>query len=203
MLAENDTRGQMHHRAIVAGHNSGTGRVSRWMPEWIRLADLLRNPGAMELLKFLGWLLLNVGVPLLAPIALLPLLFASKRHRGNVGKLIRRSLQEGQLFWTVIALCASACYEAAGHVACIEDQDTSKVITSILVGWHVLIIIGSSVLVLVGAMDAVEETAKGAVQVAVEAEGNMSRIMVISIWASIIVAVSFSFTHFWAERGGC
>lgn len=157
----------------------------------------------MEVLKFMGWLLLNVCVPLLAPIALFPLLFASKRHEGSVGKLIRRSLQEGQLFWTVIALCAAACYEAAGHVACAANQDESTVITAILVGGHVLIIIGSSVLVLLGATDAIEETGDQAEHTAVEAKGNMSRIMLISIWASVIVAISFSCTHLWAERGGC
>ncbi|MBA5606915.1 hypothetical protein H3H36_16280 [Duganella sp. FT3S] len=157
----------------------------------------------MELLKFLAWLLLNIGVPLLAPIALLPLLFASKLHQGNVGRLIHRSLQEGQLFWTVIALCAAACYEAAGHVACGEDPDTSKVIISIAVGWHVLIIVGSSVLVLLGAIDAVAETADRAAQAAVEAEGGMSRVMIVSIWMSVLVAISFSATHLWAERGGC
>ncbi|HJV03309.1 MAG TPA: hypothetical protein VJ752_22425 [Burkholderiaceae bacterium] len=157
----------------------------------------------MEILKFLGWLLLNIGVPLLAPIALLPLLFASKRYHGNVGKLIYRSLQDGQLFWTVIALCAAACYEAAGHVACAEDRDTSKVIISIAVGWHVLIVVGSSVLVLLGALDSVAATANSAAPVADEAEGDMSRVMRISIWTSIIVAISYSATHLWAERGGC
>lgn len=173
------------------------------MPEWARSAESLWNPDVMELLKFLGWLLLNVGVPLLAPIALLPLLFASKRYQGNVGKLMRRSLQEGQLFWTVIALCAAACYEASGHVACAADQETSKVIISIFVGWHVLIIVGSSVLVLLGAIDTVDETGVGVVQAAVEVDGKMSRVMRVSIWTSAIVAISFSITHLWAERGGC
>src|SRR5476649_2236471 len=70
----------------------------------------------MEFFKILAWLLLNVAVPLLAPIALLPLLGASKTYHDSVRTLVRRSLQEGQLFWTVIAMCAAACYEAAGHV---------------------------------------------------------------------------------------
>lgn len=35
----------------------------------------------MEFFKILVWLLLNVGVPLLAPIALLPLLGASPSRR--------------------------------------------------------------------------------------------------------------------------
>lgn len=58
----------------------------------------------MEFGRLLGWLLLNVAVPLLAPIALLPLLGARRRYAGQVKALLRGTLGDGQLFWTVIAM---------------------------------------------------------------------------------------------------
>lgn len=83
----------------------------------------------MELIKFLGCFLLNIGVPLLAPLALLPLLAAGRQHRGKVKVLLRWAVQDGQLYWPVIAMCAA-------------------------IGLHVLIIVVSSVLVSISTPDA-------------------------------------------------
>lgn len=153
----------------------------------------------MEFFKILAWLLLNVGVPLLAPIALLPLLGVSEEYRYDVRKLIRRSLQEGQLLWTVIAMCAAACYEAAGHVATPEYSEISKVITSVVIAWHVGIIIASSVLVLFGAIDAERHERYRATQRTSEVVGAPPRVMVLSIWFSAITAFTYSVTHVWAN----
>lgn len=147
----------------------------------------------MEFLKFLAWLLLNVGVPLLAPIALLPLLFASEKYCGDVKTLIRRSLQDGQLFWAVIAMCATACYEAAGQAANSPSLDTARATMWLALALHVVIIIASSVLVLLGAIDAEGRSTR-----ATGSDGP-PRIMVISIWMAAVTAVSFSMTHLWAD----
>jgi len=153
----------------------------------------------MEFFKILAWLLLNVAVPFLAPIALLPLLGASKTYHDSVRTLVRRSLQEGQLFWTVIAMCAAACYEAAGHVPKPEYEAISKVFTSVVIGWHVVIIVVSSVLVLLGAIDAARDELRGAAQQASKVVGPPPRIMVISIWLSAITAFTYSVTHILAN----
>jgi hypothetical protein len=162
---------------------------------------LIGSDGAMEFLKTLAWILLNVGVPLLGPIALLPLLGASKKHRGNVGRLIRRSLQEGQLFWTVIAMCAAACYELAGHFSSEGTRAEAQTRAAIIwfgISWHVLIIVGASVLVLLGTIDAVNEEDQPAGEQTPTA-GNASRIMILSIWMAIISAASFCAVHVWAS----
>ena len=153
----------------------------------------------MEFFKILAWVLLNVAVPLLAPIALLPLLGVSEQYRYDVRRLIRRSLQDGQLFWTVIAMCAAACYEAAGHVAAPEYSEISKVISSFIIAWHVVVIVASSVLVLVGAIDAAKNERYRAAQQVSEVVGAAPRIMVLSIWLSAITAFSYLATHVWAN----
>jgi len=153
----------------------------------------------MEFFKILAWLLLNVAVPLLAPIALLPLLGVSEEYRNDVRKLVRRSLQDGQLFWTVIAMCAAACYEAAGHAAAPEYLEISKVISSFIIAWHVVVIVASSVLVLVGTIDAAKNERYRAAQQVSEVVGAAPRIMVLSIWLSAITAFTYLATHVWAN----
>jgi hypothetical protein len=157
----------------------------------------------MDYGRFFGWLLFNVAVPLLAPIALLPLLGAGKTYRGRVGALVRRSLQEGQLFWTVIAMCAAASYEAAVHLGELkgtpEHVSSGSNIAWAVIVWHIGIIIISSVLVLLGTMDAADEEAHAASIQAAEIVGSAPRIMVVSIWMSLATAVSFTATHLWAS----
>lgn len=153
----------------------------------------------MGFFKILAWLLLNVAVPLLAPIALLPLLGASKTYHDSVRATVRRSLQEGQLFWTVIAMCAAACYEAAGYVAAPEYMEISRVVTSFVIGWHVMVIVASSVLVLFGAIDALENGRDRAVQQTSKVVGPPPRIMVLSIRLSAITAFTYSVTHILAN----
>lgn len=157
----------------------------------------------MDFSRFFGWLLLNVAVPLLAPIALLPLLGVGKKYKGRVRELIMRSLQEGQLFWTVIAMCAAASYEAAVHLGELkgspENLSFGSTIAWTAIVWHIAIIIISSVLVLLGTMDAADEDVHSAAMQAAEGESHAPRIMVVSIWMSIATAFSFTATHLWAS----
>jgi hypothetical protein len=151
----------------------------------------------MDYGRFLGWLLLNLAVPLLAPIALLPLLGASKKYRGRVSEILQRSLQEGQLFWTVIAMCAAAWYEAAVHLGelggTVEQRSDGITIAWTAIGWHIGIIIVSSVLVLLGTMDAADEEVQAS-----NGTERPSRLMVLSIWMASITAATFTATHLWS-----
>ena len=157
----------------------------------------------MDIGKFTGWLLFNVGVPLLAPIALLPLLGLGRKHKGRVKELIRASLQEGQLFWTVIAMCAAASNEAAVHLGelkgTIAEVSTGRNVAWTAISWHMAIVVISAVLVLLGTMDASDEDVHEASVRAASGTENAPRIMVVSIWMSLATAVSFTATHLWAS----
>ena len=157
----------------------------------------------MDSSRIFGWLLLNVAAPLLAPIALLPLLGASRQYKGRVRELIMRSIQDGQLFWTVIAMCAAASYEAAVHLGELkgppEDISFCRTIAWSAIAWHVAIIIISSILVLLGSMDAADVEGHSAAIQAAGGVGQAPRIMVVSIWMSMATAVSFTATHLWAS----
>lgn len=61
----------------------------------------------------LAWLLLTIAVPLIAPVAPLPLLALSRRFRHRARELLHRSIREGQSCWSAIALSAAAAFESA------------------------------------------------------------------------------------------
>ena len=157
----------------------------------------------MEFGRFLGWLILNVAVPLLAPIALVPLLGARRRYVGKVKALIRRSLGDGQLFWAVIAMCAAAWYEAAVRLGELQGSaehiSNGRFIAWATIGWHIGVIVVSSVLVLVGAMEAADNAAEPIDSPASEPVRQPARIMIISIGMSILTAVTVTVTHVWAS----
>lgn len=143
-----------------------------------------------ELLAHTSWLLSNVAVPILAPVALLPLLNFSRAYREVAGDVLRAALQHGQLFWTVIAMCAAACYE----LGCALDQPTfASSRTWIWVGlvWHTAFIVGSSVVVVFGAADARKYFST------TENAGSPDRLL---LWSSVVatalVATTFSVSHY-------
>jgi hypothetical protein len=142
--------------------------------------------------KLLGWFLLNVGVPMFAPIALLPLLGAGRQHRGKVKALLKWAVRDGQLFWPVIAMCAAACYEAAGiwELAIAARNPDLAAFAWGAIGWHVLIIIGSSVLVTISTTDATTLHER-------DDDDTLSPIVLISIVVSIVTAVSYSAVHYY------
>jgi hypothetical protein len=138
----------------------------------------------------LSWLLSNVAVPILAPVALLPLLNLSLAYREIAGDVLKMALRHGQLFWTVIAMSAAACYE----LGCALDQPMSASSYSwVWVGlvWHAGIIVVSSVVVLFGAADARKYFS------AIESTDIPDRRL---LWASVvttaIVATTFSIPHY-------
>jgi hypothetical protein len=149
----------------------------------------------MKLITFLGWFLLNVCVPLLAPIALLPLLGAGRQHRGQIRLLLKWAVQDGQLYWPVIAMCATACYEAAGTFAgaTVEQDPYNAALAWLAIGWHVLFIVASSVLVTVSTMEATTDMQYG------QHETALSPLVLLSIVLSTATAISYSATHYFAN----
>ncbi|KQV80187.1 hypothetical protein ASD15_15055 [Massilia sp. Root351] len=143
----------------------------------------------MELINFLGWFLLNIGVPLLAPLALLPLLAAGRQHRGKVKVLLRWAVQDGQLYWPVIAMCAAACHEAAGTFGQSHDQNKA-VYAWVAISLHVLIIVVSSVLVSISTSDATAARHR-------DGTNALPGIVLISIIVAVITAVTYAMVHYY------
>ena len=144
----------------------------------------------IELLAHLSWLLSNVAVPILAPIALLPLLNFSLTYREIAGDVLKVALQHGQLFWTVIAMSAAASYE----LGCALDQPMSAgshAWVRIGLVWHAAFIVGSSVLVVFGAADARKYFSDPA-----SSNVPSRTLMWVSLFATAFVATSFSISHF-------
>ncbi|TFW27828.1 hypothetical protein E4L96_03225 [Massilia arenosa] len=120
--------------------------------------DFARAHIMFDVSHLLAWLLLTIVVPLIAPVALLALLALSRRFRHRARELLHRSIREGQLCWTAIALSAAATYEAADvltRIALAGDTSGEIALGWGFVGCHVLIIVVASVIVLLGVMDAV------------------------------------------------
>jgi hypothetical protein len=61
-------------------------------------------------MNYFFWLLLNIGVPLFGPVAMLATVAVSY-GRTVAKRLIVESVKDGQLFWSAIAISAAAVYE--------------------------------------------------------------------------------------------
>ncbi|WP_236066681.1 hypothetical protein [Paraburkholderia haematera] len=144
----------------------------------------------VDYLSRLSWLFFNVGVPVFAPVALLPLLNFSRCYRHVAQGIARRSIQDGQLFWVVISMCASACYEIGCALSAAPTRSTLALMLAALL-WHVLIIVVASILVCQGAADAATRPARHARER--ERDGWL---MWFSLLATVVVAVSFSASHY-------
>ncbi|MFP3563993.1 hypothetical protein [Paraburkholderia sp. SIMBA_030] len=143
----------------------------------------------IDLLSCLSWLFFNVGVPVFAPIALLPLLGFSRFYRQTSRGIAIRAIQDGQLLWVVISMCASACYEIGGTLG---DASTDSARAFMLAGllWHVLFIVVACLIVSFGAADSMPHPAYRYV------DAPDRGLMWISLFMTAIVAASFSISHY-------
>lgn len=138
----------------------------------------------------LSWLFFNVGVPVLMPIALLPLLTFSRLYRHASKDIALRSIQDGQLFWVVISMCASACYE----IGCaLGEASTNSTLAFMLAGllWHVLFIVVASILVSFGAADSTSHPAYR-----YRHETPEGILMWPSLIMTVVVATSYALPHY-------
>jgi hypothetical protein len=149
----------------------------------------LRIP-MVDFLSRLSWLFFNVGVPVFAPIALLPLLNFSRYYRHVAQSITRRSIEDGQLFWVVISMCASACYEIGCALSGAPKHSTLALMLAALL-WHVLVIVAASILVCLGAADAAARSANHARE-----RKPGGRLMWFSLLITAVVAVSFFASHY-------
>ncbi|CAE6694290.1 hypothetical protein R69927_00528 [Paraburkholderia domus] len=142
------------------------------------------------LLSRLSWLFFSVGVPVFAPIALLPLLSFSRFYRHASKGIATKAIRDGQLLWVVISMCASACYE----IGCaLSEASTNSMLAFMLAGllWHVLLIVAASILVSFAAADAASR------QVYDASEITRDRGLIwLSLLMTAIVSTSFSISHY-------
>lgn len=162
----------------------------------------------MDFGRVTGWFFLNIGVPLLAPIALLFLLGSMKKYRRRRTEIVRGSIAEGQLFWTIIAMCAAAVYEAAvylGQLQAAGADGWKTTVTWTLLGFHGLILVASALLVAFATIEAddAKEQKPQQQEPSDAAEGQppapMSSLVKSSIRLALGIAVTFTVTHLWAS----
>lgn len=149
----------------------------------------LRIP-MLDFLSHLSWLLFNIGVPVCAPIALLPLLRFSRFYRHTSKGIAIRAVRDGQLFWVVISMSASACYEigcALGEAS--SDGARAFMFAGLL--WHGIAIVGSSILVSFGSADS---TPHPSYRNGDELPDH--RLMWLSFVMTAIIAVSYFLSHY-------
>ncbi|MFL9864133.1 hypothetical protein PQR67_08135 [Paraburkholderia fungorum] len=144
----------------------------------------------VDFLTRLSWLFFNVAVPVFAPVALLPLLNFSRYYRLVAQGIARRSIQDGQLFWVVISMCASACYEIGCALSEAPIHSTLALMLAALL-WHVIFIVVASVLVCLGAADAAARPAPH-----VRERRRDGRLMWFSLLITVVVSASFSASHY-------
>lgn len=144
-----------------------------------------------DFFSFLGWLFVNVGVPVLAPVTLLPLLRFNRIYGSFRHNYVSLAVQDGQLFWTVIAMCAGACYELGGELN--EPVSVARRgYAWFWLIWHVFLIAISAVLVLNGTIDSLHRSTDDP-----DDESPNRGLVRASVLTTIITSVSFSLVHYW------
>jgi hypothetical protein len=149
----------------------------------------LRIP-MVALLSRLSWLFFNVGVPVFAPIALLPLLNFSRFYRPASKGIAMRSVRDGQLLWVVISMCASACYEIGGALGEASSDGTRALMLAGLL-WHGMVIVAASVVVSLGGADSMPRLPNDC-----DDQVPDRRLMWVPVITTAIIAASYSVSHY-------
>ncbi|MEN7526226.1 MULTISPECIES: hypothetical protein [unclassified Cupriavidus] len=105
----------------------------------------------MRGLEQFGWFVFNIAIPLLAPLALLPLLRLPTFFREHARGAVLRAMEHGQLLWTAIPMNASAGYVIGQQL---NKSSANPALMWVLLCGHVALIVLASVLVLIGTMEA-------------------------------------------------
>lgn len=68
------------------------------------------------LLDMLVWVAINIFVTAVLPIIALLIPKVPKKTRPFANGLVLKAVQDGQLFWVAVALCAVGCYEFGSYI---------------------------------------------------------------------------------------
>lgn len=135
--------------------------------------------------EWIGWIVFNVAIPLLAPFALLPFAKVAVFSRTRSNGIVRRAIEDGQLLWAAIPLNASACYGIANWI---DHSIAPHRGAWALLFLHVLLIVAGSMLVLLGAMDAYPRRR--------HKYAGANLLLRLSIFLSCVSAAGYAFSHF-------
>ncbi|MBV8272277.1 MAG: hypothetical protein JO067_08400 [Cupriavidus sp.] len=102
-------------------------------------------------IELFGWFVFNVAIPLVAPLALLPLAKLPYFFRKQSHGIVLRAIEGGQLLWAAIPMSAAACYLLA---MTLDEATLNRQYMWMGIATHVFLIVFAAVLVLLGAMEA-------------------------------------------------
>jgi MFS family permease len=92
------------------------------------------------------WFVVNIFFPVIAPILLLLLPKALKKTRPYAKGLVLKAVQDGQLFWLTVAICAVGAYELYAYSQVEADQSNRAaawgVILLLLIFWGISVVLG-------------------------------------------------------------
>jgi hypothetical protein len=154
-------------------------------------------------MNYFFWLLLNIGVPLFGPIAMLATVAVSY-GKTTAKRLIFESVKDGQLFWSAIAISAAAVYEVI--VALDREVAHSRPATSdgslniphwalqvFLFAFIVLAFLGS-LFVLASSLKKLDRACQTSTSPAI-----LQRDAKVSIWLAATTTLCFAILHFLME----
>ena len=147
----------------------------------------------MSAFDFFVWIVVNICVPVLAPLVFPLALKIPPKTRPYAKGLVLKSIADGQLFWVVIALCAVESYELFGYLDDAPKGWPHNVAVTAI--WFHIILIGfSMILVLCEALDLppVAKQQQGASGPSV----SDRTVLRWSIGSTILVAATFTFAHY-------
>nr|WP_315596520.1 hypothetical protein [uncultured Cupriavidus sp.] len=136
-------------------------------------------------IELIGWFVFNVAIPLLAPLALLPMAKLPYFYRDRSHGIVRRAVENGQLLWSAIPLNTGACYLLASWV---EQGIGNRQWIWMFLTLHGAFVVAASVMVLLGTIDAYPNRRK---------KGQPNWILGWSIGLSCASATCYCLAHFY------
>lgn len=151
-------------------------------------------------MKNILWIVMNLLIPVAGPMLLLGLITPV---RGFVvaKQLIKASVNDGQLYWSSIALSAAAIYEA---IAAFQDGQGTPLYLGLAISAFVLTALAASIIVMLATLDSYNQEATNAAGCA-ETERNggaaaVSYVVKVSYWLTFAVVVCTGILHIYVSQ---
>ncbi|WP_233234941.1 hypothetical protein [Bordetella sp. LUAb4] len=146
-------------------------------------------------MKNIIWIMMNLLIPVVGPMLLLGLI-TPIRGFGVAKQLIKESVDDGQLYWSTIALSAAAIYEA---IDAFQEDRGAPLYLGLMISICVLIALVASIIVMLATLDSYNQNATNSTD-STEARRNgtgsaVSNLAKVSYWLTLAVVVCSGLQH--------
>jgi len=146
-------------------------------------------------MKNIIWIMMNLLIPVAGPMLLLGLI-TPIRGFGVAKQLMKESVDDGQLYWSTIALSAAAIYEA---IDAFQGGRGAPLYLGLMISLCVLIVLVASIIVMLATLDSYHHKvtrSDGSAEAGRNGVGTaVSNLVKVSYWLTFAVVVCSGLQH--------